>query len=309
MIRRDTGRQLPEGTDVAIVGAGLSGLWAGVQLSRTGRNVCILEARDRVGGRTLSVSKAGTTLDLGAQWIGPTQERMYALCDELSLEIFPTAHTGRKILELDGRIRTYTGTIPRLNPVALFELHRLIKRTESNIESLESVDVFAGDHIAQLDAVTVGEWARKTIRTRSVKAVLRTAVRVIFGIEIDELSLFHFLRYCKAGGGLMKLCEIENAAQQDRVKVGTQTISQELHQRYLADSVFHAPVRAFSKTQKRSDFYGPGAGRSTAGSCIAISPLSNPGEIDTTNVWARRLNAMPSDSPFGKRMVFQGSCQ
>ena len=148
MIRRDTGRQLPEGTDVAIVGAGLSGLWAGVQLSRTGRDVCILEARDRVGGRTLSVSTAGTTLDLGAQWIGPTQERMYALCDELSLEIFPTAHTGRKILELDGRIRTYTG-----NPhstVALFELHRLIKRTESNIESLESVDVFAGDHIAQL---------------------------------------------------------------------------------------------------------------------------------------------------------------
>ena len=67
--------------DVIVVGAGFSGLSAADLLASEGRNVCVVEARDRVGGRTATVQLAdGTAVDLGGQWLGPTQDRMYALC-------------------------------------------------------------------------------------------------------------------------------------------------------------------------------------------------------------------------------------
>ncbi|MEV1147595.1 FAD-dependent oxidoreductase, partial [Micromonospora sp. NPDC049799] len=67
-------------TDVVVVGAGFSGLAAALALKRAGARVRVLEARDRVGGRALTRwLPDGTQVDLGAQWIGPTQDRVAAL--------------------------------------------------------------------------------------------------------------------------------------------------------------------------------------------------------------------------------------
>ena len=63
--------------------------WSWAQGSK---HVLVLQARDRVGGRTLSVPFAGgRAIDLGAQWIGPKQRRVVALCRE------PPAHESRTV--------------------------------------------------------------------------------------------------------------------------------------------------------------------------------------------------------------------
>ena len=63
--------------DVVVIGAGLSGLCAARQLRPPGPAWSV-EARDRVGGRTLSRRVGGDTFDLGGQWIGPTEDRLAA---------------------------------------------------------------------------------------------------------------------------------------------------------------------------------------------------------------------------------------
>src|SRR5919206_1203167 len=104
-------------SDVAVVGAGLAGLTAARELSAAGASVTVLEARDRVGGRTLNHPLGdGQVVEVGGQWIGPTQDRLAALAREVGVETFPTHVDGERLIEFDGKLTRYSGRIPRIGP-------------------------------------------------------------------------------------------------------------------------------------------------------------------------------------------------
>src|SRR3954447_3211391 len=117
--------------DAVVVGAGLAGLAAARALERAGRSVVVLEARERAGGRVESVDLGGETwMDVGGQWIGPTQDRLAALARELGADTFPTYATGENVLEHGGRLVRYTGTIPRLGPHVLADIGQAMFRLD-----------------------------------------------------------------------------------------------------------------------------------------------------------------------------------
>ncbi len=74
--------------EVAIVGAGLSGLMAARHLTQAGMDVQVVEAQDRVSALTVTVP-GGDTLGRGGQWPGPAQDQIYKLCRELGLATYP----------------------------------------------------------------------------------------------------------------------------------------------------------------------------------------------------------------------------
>ena len=84
--------------DVVIVGAGLSGMIAARRVLEAGLVPLVLEADDRVGGRILTEVVDGVPLELGAQWIGDTHERMFALAAELGVETFRPVRRGRDVI-------------------------------------------------------------------------------------------------------------------------------------------------------------------------------------------------------------------
>lgn len=211
-------------SDVIVVGAGLAGLTAARRLREAGQSVTVLEARTRVGGRTLSETVGDAVFDLGGQWLGPDQPRMHALAREFDIALFPTFETGKKVLERDGRRTTYRGTIPRLPPWSLFALHRILRRLD---RLSQHASVGDGDHrrARELDRMTLATWLEQNAPSRSAREVVTGAVRVVFGADPAEVSLLHALRTARAGGGFMPLVEIVGGAQELRFECGAQQVS------------------------------------------------------------------------------------
>lgn len=122
-------------SDVVVVGAGLAGLAAARWLVAHGHEATVVEARERVGGRTQTqVLEDGTPLELGGQWFGEGHARMYELAGELGLATFRTWNDeGALLLDLLGkqsRVKPAKGAVPRLSPFALADLAQGLLRFE-----------------------------------------------------------------------------------------------------------------------------------------------------------------------------------
>src|SRR6516164_9071562 len=95
--------------DVIVVGAGFAGLAAAKALQAAGVEPVVVEARDRVGGRTCPGSIAGLTIDLGGMWVGPTQTTLDALAREYGVKTYPQYITGKSAIELNGKWHSSEG--------------------------------------------------------------------------------------------------------------------------------------------------------------------------------------------------------
>jgi monoamine oxidase len=236
---------------VLVVGAGLGGLTAARTLAGSGATVVVLEARDRVGGRTLDQHLAdGSTVELGGQWVGPTQDHILALLDELGLATHPTHDDGADLALLGpGRgPKRFTGKTFGLPPHALADVGLAQYRLERMAAEVPLEAPWNAPKAARWDAQTVETWLRRNVRTRMGRDVWRLIVGAVFACETDELSLLHLLFYCHAGGMVERLLSTAGGAQQDRVVGGTQRISERIAANL--DVRLRDPVRAITQSDR-----------------------------------------------------------
>jgi len=242
--------------DVVVVGAGLSGLVAAREVARARRSVAVLEARDRVGGRMLSQAVAGgpEVVDLGAEFIGPTQNHIAALVAELGIGTFPAYARGESVYVAGGRRTTYSDTGPTGQaPPDLAALPDLLLAVPALNSMALQVPVDApwkAARAGEWDSQSLESWIRaNTTNSRSFRGISTAAIRAIFAAEPREISLLFALFFIAASGDernpgtFERNVSTRNGAQQDRIAGGTQAIALALARQLGRRVVRRSPVR------------------------------------------------------------------
>lgn len=244
-------------TDIVIVGAGLAGLVAARRLDERGLEVQVLEARNRVGGRLLNESIGkGKVVEVGGQWIGPTQERIAALASELGVDTFPTHDQGRHLIELHGKVASYEGRITdaslglvrdlskAISPVALADFEQARIRLDRMSHQVPLHEPWASRKARAWDGQTFATWIRRNVRTTAGRTLFELATEAVWAAEPADVSLLHVLFYTRSGNGFNTLVGTDGGAQQDRFHGGSQVLASRMAEQLGSNRIqLGSPVR------------------------------------------------------------------
>jgi monoamine oxidase len=236
--------------DVAIVGAGLAGLTAARRLVAAGRSVVVLEARDRVGGRTLNANLGGGHLtELGAQFIGPTHDRIAALARAVGVPTFKTYNTGADISLFSAQRGTYPATPGIPTDPDITTIIDPVLRLDQLAAEVPVAAPWTARRALEFDRQTLEDYKRANISNPRGAAAFDLACRVVWGAEPRELSLLYALAFiagagnARTPGSFVRLITTPNGAQESRFVGGSQRVSERVAERLGRRVVLGTPVR------------------------------------------------------------------
>jgi len=204
--------------DVVVVGAGFAGLAAAADLVERGKSVLLFEARGRVGGRSLTRwLDDGTPVDLGGQWIGPTQDAMYDLVRRFGIETYPLPTEGRAVCRVGDQ------SLDALPAGA----ERLLEAFDRLAATVDTDRPWAHPDAKRLDSMTFATWlAEQPAGSDDEKALVgRLLAGGLQTVSAAEASVLSLAFYVASGGGVRSLLDAEGGAQQDRIVGGSQAIA------------------------------------------------------------------------------------
>lgn len=261
--------------DVVIIGAGPSGLTAATELQRAGLSVAVLEARDRVGGRTWTDVVDGAMLEIGGQWVSPDQTALLHTLDRLGLQTFSRYREGESVyIDPAGKRTRYTGEMFPVSEDTEREMNKLIETLDKLAAEIGASQPWAHPLARELDTISFHHWLRR--QSTDEEACNNIGLFIAGGMLTKPAHAFSALQavlMAASAGSFTNLVD-DGFILDKRVVGGMQQVSQRLAEELGDGAVFlNSPVRTLR---------WPGAdGRDNAGA-TAVTAIS-----DTVTVNAR----------------------
>nr|XP_020487649.1 amine oxidase [flavin-containing] B [Labrus bergylta] len=214
--------------DVIVVGGGISGLSAAKLLQESGLNPVVLEARDRVGGRTFTFRNKETKwVDLGGAYIGPTQNRILRLAKEYGIKTYKVNEEENLLHYVNGKSYPFKGSFPPIwNPIVMLDFNNLFRTMDEMGKEIPREAPWKAPHAEEWDKMTMLELFEKICWTRAVLRFATLFINVNVTSEPHEVSALWFLWYVKQCGGTMRIFSTSNGGQERKFSGGSSQISE-----------------------------------------------------------------------------------
>ncbi|MCC7265976.1 MAG: flavin monoamine oxidase family protein [Caulobacteraceae bacterium] len=232
------------GADVIVVGAGFAGLTAARDLRGAGHSVVVLEADDRVGGRTKPGRISGEVVDLGGQWVGPSQTRLLALAGAYGVATYPQFATGVSIADLAGRRADFEGEVPALEPAAMTEFAEVMGQIEALAAKIPGTRPWTFEAAGELDSQTIETWIVANAKTPAVRSAMRVLTRALLSAEPSQVSMLALATYAATAGGFGPLISTRGGAQDSMFEGGAWSLAARMAADLGPAVVLNAPVQS-----------------------------------------------------------------
>lgn len=238
--------------DVVIVGAGPAGLMAARTAKKKGLSVAVLEARNRVGGRTWNGKVADDKgvehfIEIGGQWISPDQTRLTELVRELGLTTFPRYRDGKSIyVSPDGTRHEYEGVTFPASEKTISEMEKLIGRLDELAAEIDPQKPWEHPQAQELDRISFRNWLEQL--SDDAEAIDNVSIYVASGMLTKPSYTFSTLQallMASSAGSFSNLVD-EDFILDRRVVGGMQSVSLTMAKELGEDIFLGNPVRSIT---------------------------------------------------------------
>ena len=208
--------------DVAVIGAGLSGLTAARVLSTDGpERIAVLEARDRVGGRIFNDHVAnGFPVEMGGTWVGPGQSAVVDLAQELGIALRPQYNSGDNYAIVEGQATRVPGGADPISD------GKFVAKLDALAKTVPIDAPWRAPRAAEWDAMTYADYLDDAGLSGEDRATVELTTPMSMGAPADKVSFLFVLYVYHFAGGVNGLEGVEGGAQESRFVGGSHAIAQ-----------------------------------------------------------------------------------
>jgi len=226
-------------TRVVVVGAGLSGLAAAYELDRRGFDVTVLEARDRVGGRVLTVRDPGRVhAEAGGEFVDTLHTELRAYCKKFDLPLTPSSSGFGSLQALVWRDGVRTPGPEFRTPTVTRQLNDWYDGILDAAQKIVASDPGRAG-AARLDRQTAEVTINRAKLGSRARFLAERRIRADYGVDADQLSLLFFLLSER-----IEYDQPESGIEAFRIAAGSDSLATAFATRLASAPVLETPVLA-----------------------------------------------------------------
>jgi monoamine oxidase len=223
--------------DVIVIGGGFAGVTAARETARGGAKTLLLEARDRLGGRTWTQRWNDTDIELGGGWVHWHQPHVWSEITRAGLAV--ELGEDAKVAGWFVGDERHPGTLPERDAIAERGWNQFVDGVKDALP-LPHDPLFASDRLARFDGQTIIDRLDQLDLDDEERDVLAAELESLAHGRLDEAGAVSVLRWHALSGGSLALTQ--QTGGRITLRAGTQSLVQAIASEAEFETRLSTPV-------------------------------------------------------------------